>query len=80
MFGSKKRSPEEDVKKLTRSELLEMLIEETKTAEALREENEQLKAELARSRKDVQTAASLEMILRRLERIAGVTAKDLSAQ
>lgn len=77
MFGSKKRNPEEDVKKLTRAELLEMLIEETREAEDLRAENERLQKELERVRADLGNVNSLELVLRRLERVAGVTAEDL---
>ena len=71
MFG-KKRSPEDDVKKLSRTELLEMLIEETREAEALRAQNEKMEAELVRLRADLDRTASLEVLLKRLERIAGV--------
>ena len=77
MFGSKKRNPEEDVKKLTRAELLEMLIEETREAEDLRAENERPQKELERVRADLGNVNSLELVLRRLERVAGVTAEDL---
>lgn len=80
MFGSKKRNPEEDVKKLTRAELLEMLIEETREAEDLRAENERLQKELERVRADLGNVNSLELVLRRLERVAGVTAEDLQKE
>ena len=76
MFGKSKR-PEEDIKKLSRAELLEMLIEETREAEELRKANQKLTSELAACREDLNRAASLQVILERLERIAGVRAADL---
>ena len=80
MFGSKKRNPEDDVKELSRAELLEMLIEETREAEDLRTENERLKQELDQCRKDLGNVNSLELVLRRLEKIAGITAEELKRE
>ena len=75
-FGRRESTPEEDAKKLSRTELLEMLIDETKEAERLRLENERLRAELENCRRDLDRSASLQIILRRLERIAGLPEKD----
>ncbi len=72
MFGSKKkRNPEDDVKKLSRTELLEILIEETREADRLRKENTRLTEELTRVRADLDRSASLEVIMERLERMMG---------
>ena len=80
MFGSKKRrSPEDDIRKLSRTELLEILIEETKEAERLREENKRLTDELTRVRSDLERSASLQVIMERLERITGTVSKTSAA-
>ena len=59
-----------DLRKLTRTELLEMLVDETKEADRLRLENRRLKKELARCREDLDKTASLDIVIRRLEEIA----------
>ena len=58
-----------DLHKLTRTELLEMLVDETKEADRLREENHRLKKELDRCREDLEKAASLSSVIARLEEI-----------
>ena len=65
----KKKTPEDDARKFSRTELLEMLIDETKEADALRAENERLKEELTRCKADLDKTASLEVIIHRLEQI-----------
>ena len=58
-----------DLHKLTRTELLEMLVDETKEADRLREENRRLRKELNRCREDLEKAASLSSVIARLEEI-----------
>ena len=58
-----------DLHKLTRTELLEMLVDETKEADRLREENRRLREELDRCRQDLDKTASLSAVLARLEEI-----------
>lgn len=76
MFGSIRGSSKsegdlnKDLHKLTRTELLEMLVDETKEADRLRLENRRLKKELARCREDLDKTASLDIVIRRLEEIA----------
>ena len=76
VFGSIRNSTKsegdlnKDLHKLTRTELLEMLIDETKEADRLRLENRRLKKELARCREDLDKTASLDIVIRRLEEIA----------
>lgn len=60
---------DEDLHRLTRTELLEMLIDETKEADRLRAENERLTEELAKCKADLDKTASLDKIMERLERI-----------
>ncbi len=69
------KSPEEDARKFSRSELLEMLIEETKEAERLKAENERLSAELTRCKEDLDRTASLAVIISKLEDIVSSGAK-----
>ena len=64
------RNTEEEIKKLTRTELLELLIDETKEADRLRAENERLSSELKKCREDLDRVASLEVVIARLEAIA----------
>ncbi|MDO5133440.1 MAG: hypothetical protein Q4D81_10740 [Eubacteriales bacterium] len=63
------RNSEDDIKKLTRTELLELLIDETKEADRLRAENERLREELQRCRADLDRVASFEAVIARLEAI-----------
>ena len=60
---------DEDLHRLTRTELLEMLIDETKEADRLREDNERLREELAKVKADLDKTASLDKIMERLEKI-----------
>ena len=75
MFGSIRNSTRsegdlsKDLHKLTRTELLEMLIDETKEADRLRQENQRLKTELDRCRDDLARTASLDIVIARLEEI-----------
>lgn len=79
LFGSSKKSSkgkaesernsEEDIKKLTRTELLELLIDETKEADRLREDNARLKEELEKCHADLDRIASFEAVIARLESI-----------
>ena len=78
-FGKKKSNPEDEIRKLSRTELLEMLIEETKEAERLKEENEKLSAELNRCKADLDRAASLAVIIQQLEDIIGKGAVSKAA-
>lgn len=71
-FGKKASTPEDEVKHLSRAELLEILIEETKEAERLQKENDALRQELAGCKADLERAASLKVIMRQLGRMAGV--------
>ena len=64
-----KRNSEDDIKKLTRTELLELLIDETKEADRLRAENERLSEELKRCHEDLDRIASFEAVIARLESI-----------
>jgi hypothetical protein len=63
------RNTEDDIKKLTRTELLELLIDETKEADRLRAENDRLREELERCHEDLDRVASFEAVIARLERI-----------
>ena len=70
--SSAKSEPDDltkDLHKLTRTELLEMLVDETKEADRLREENRRLRKELNRCREDLEKAASLSSVIARLEEI-----------
>ena len=58
-----------DIKKLTRTELLELLIDETKEAERLRAENERLSSELQKCHEDLDRVASFEAVIARLQAI-----------
>ncbi|MBQ6636789.1 MAG: hypothetical protein IJH81_10590 [Lachnospiraceae bacterium] len=64
-----KRNSEDDIKKLTRTELLELLIDETKEADRLRAENERLSEELKKCHEDLDRIASFEAVIARLESI-----------
>ncbi len=64
-----KRNSEDDIKKLTRTELLELLIDETKEADRLRAENARLSEELKRCHEDLDRIASFEAVIARLESI-----------
>lgn len=72
-FG-RKRNPDDDIKKLSRAELLEMLIEQTRLADRLRIRNRRLSKELAVYKANLEKAASLEMIMTRLEKIERLSA------
>lgn len=63
------RNSEDDIKKLTRTELLELLIDETKEADRLRAENERLSEELRKCHEDLDRIASFEAVIARLESI-----------
>lgn len=63
------RNTEDDIRKLTRTELLELLIDETKEADRLREENTRLKTELQKCHEDLDRIASFEAVIARLEAI-----------
>ena len=65
----KGRNSEEDIRKLTRTELLELLIDETKEADRLREDNERLRNELEKCHEDLDRIASFEAVIARLEAI-----------
>ncbi len=68
--GSKKDdSLDDDLRRLTRTELLEMLIDETKEGDRLRAENERLREELSQCKADLNKTASLDIVIARLERI-----------
>lgn len=58
-----------DIKKLTRTELLELLIDETKEADRLRAENERLSSELQKCHEDLDRVASFEAVIARLQAI-----------
>lgn len=74
-FGlGRKHSADDDIKKLSRSELLEMLIEQTRLADRLRERNKKLTKELAVCKANLEKAASLRLIIARLERIERLSA------
>lgn len=85
-FGiGKKNNPDNDIKKLSRAELLEMLIEQTQLADRLRQRNKKLTKELAICKANLEKAASLQIIMRRLERIeklsaahAGLTEEEIA--
>ena len=59
----------DDLHRLSRTELLEMLIDETKEADRLREENERLQEELSKCKADLDKTASLDMVIYRLEKV-----------
>ena len=70
--GSVKSEPNDvtkDLHKLTRTELLEMLVDETKEADRLRAENRRLRKELDRCREDLEKVASLSSVIAKLEEI-----------
>lgn len=81
LFGGGKKQPEsgneaksgtasgKDVRKLTRTELLELLIDETREADRLTEENEELREELAQCRAQLEKVGSLDAVIARLEAI-----------
>lgn len=74
-FGlGRKNSPDDDIKKLSRAELLEMLIEQTRLADRLRIRNKRLTKELEECKANLERAASLEIIMTRLERIERIAA------
>ncbi|MGI5873571.1 MAG: hypothetical protein ACOX8R_02790 [Bacillota bacterium] len=66
IFGGK-RAGDDPIHKLTRVELLELLVDQTREAETLKRENETLKEELARCRADLDRVASLEAVIQKLE-------------
>ena len=72
-------STEEEVRKLTRTELLELLIDEMKETDRLRAENEHLSEELRRCHEDLDRVASFEAVIARLEAIVNAGEKDASA-
>ena len=55
--------------KRPRTELLELLIDETKEADRLRAENERLSEELQKCHDDLDRVASFEAVIARLESI-----------
>ena len=63
------RDMDNDIKKLTRTELLELLIDETKEADRLRAENERLSSELQKCHEDLDRVASFEAVIARLQAI-----------
>lgn len=67
--GAGRKRSEDDIKRLTRTELLELLIDETKEADRLRAENARLTEELERCHADIDRVASFEAVIARLERI-----------
>lgn len=70
--SSAKSEPDDvtrDLHKLTRTELLEMLVDETKEADRLRAENRRLRKELERCREDLEKVASLNAVIAKLEEI-----------
>lgn len=67
--ADKGRNSEDDIRKLTRTELLELLIDETKEADRLKEENDRLREELAKCHEDLDRVASFEAVIARLEAI-----------
>ncbi len=76
--GGKKQSGNEakagtgyakDVRKLSRAELLELLIDETREADRLSEENEELREELMQCRTQLEKVGSLDAVIARLEAI-----------
>ena len=80
LFGGNKAN-DDPIRKLTRVELLELLIEQTRENEELIRKNEELtanletaKQELAQCKEDLNRVASLEVILGRLEAITGYSA------
>lgn len=71
LFGSKVKNntPENEIKKLSRAELLELLIDQTRLVEKLNARNKSLSAELAECKAELKRVASLEVIIGRLEKI-----------
>ncbi len=67
--GESGRNTEDEIKKLTRTELLELLIDETKEADRLRAENARLSEELQKCHDDLDRIASFEAVIARLEAI-----------
>ena len=63
------RGSEENVRKLTRTELLELLIDETRESDRLREENRILREEVEKCREELDRVASLDAVIARLEMI-----------
>ena len=63
------RNTVDEIKKLTRTELLELLIDETKEADRLRAENERLSSELGIERRLPIRLSYLEAVIARLEAI-----------
>ena len=63
------RNTVDEIKKLTRTELLELLIDETKEADRLRAENERLSSELQKCHEDLDRVASFEAVIARLQAI-----------
>ena len=72
-FG-RKSSPSDDIKKLSRAELLEMLIDQIREADRLRARNKRLTRELAECKENLERSASLQIIMNRLERIERIAA------
>lgn len=70
----KKHNPDDDIKKLSRAELLEMLIDQTRLADRLRIRNKRLTKELEECKANLERAASLEIIMTRLERMERIAA------
>ena len=68
---AEENSQKDEMRKLTREELLEMLIDETRIAEDLQEKNRLLTEELTRVKSDLDKVASLEVIIKRLGAMVG---------
>ncbi len=68
-LGKKEAKPEDDLKRLSKAELLELLIDQTRLVERLKARNKELAAELAECKADLKRTASLEIILTRLEKL-----------
>lgn len=67
-FG-RKHTPDEDIKKLSRAELLEMLIDQTRETDRLRARNKRLTRELQECKENLERSASLQIVMNRLEKI-----------
>lgn len=72
-FG-RKNSPSDDIRKLSRAELLEMLIDQIREADRLRARNKRLAKELAECKENLERSASLQIIINRLEKIERIAA------
>lgn len=71
MLFKKEKTPEDDIKKLSKAELLEAMIEQMRVIDSLRAKNKRLTKELSECRKELKQAASLQIIMNRLEKLEG---------